>query len=81
LVVGTDLSPSPSIGRSVGMSLSVCLSVCPEGALWQMDAVWGGEWGRSRMGVLDGSEIVEGEGAVLVVNVGLSRRARCLSIR
>jgi len=28
------------------------------------DAVWGGEWGRLRIGVLDGVDIVEGEGAV-----------------
>jgi len=26
------------------------------------DAVWGGEWSRSRMGVLDGLVIVEGKG-------------------
>jgi len=25
------------------------------------DAVWGDEWGRSRMGVLDGVAIVEGK--------------------
>jgi len=30
------------------------------------DAVWDGEW----MGVLDGVVIVEGEGAVLGVNLG-----------
>jgi len=29
----------------------------------------GGEWGRSRIGVLDGVVIVEGEGAVFGVNV------------
>jgi len=29
-----------------------------------------GEWNRSRMGVLDGMEIVEEERAVLGVNVG-----------
>jgi len=37
--------------------LSVCLSVCPEVFLWQNfrldpDAVWGGEWGRSRDGCI-----------------------------
>jgi len=35
-----------------------------------LDAVWGSEWGRLRMGVLDGVVIVEGKGAVLGVNVG-----------
>jgi len=35
------------------------LSVCPVGELWKngrldLDAVWSGEWGQSRMGVLDG---------------------------
>ena len=35
-----------------------------------MDAVWAGELGRARINVLDGVEIVEGEGAVLEVNVG-----------
>ena len=30
----------------------------------------GGEWGQSRDGVLDGVKIIEGEGAVLEVNVG-----------
>jgi len=49
---------------------SVCLSVGPEIVLWQNgrldpDAIWGGEWGRSRTGVLDGVVIVEREGAVL----------------
>jgi len=35
-----------------------------------MDAFWSGEWCRSRdMGVLDGVVIVEGEVAVLGVNV------------
>ena len=33
------------------------------------DAVWGGEWGRSRMAVIDRGIIVEGERAVLRVNV------------
>jgi len=37
--------------------------------LIDLNAVWGGEWGRSRDGVLDGVEIVEWEGAVLGVNV------------
>jgi len=37
--------------------LSVCLSVCLESVLWQngrlyLDAVWGGEWGRSRDGCI-----------------------------
>jgi len=48
-VIGIDLSPIPSVG------LYVCLSVCPESVLWQngwldSDAIWGGEWGRSRDG-------------------------------
>jgi len=34
------------------------------------DAVWGGEWGRSRDGCIGWVEIVEGEGAVLEVNLG-----------
>jgi len=34
------------------------------------DAIWGGEWGQSRMDVLDWVVIVEGEGAVLGVNFG-----------
>jgi len=29
-----------------------------------LDVVWGGEWGRLRMGVLDGVVIVKGEEAV-----------------
>jgi len=58
-----DLSPIPS----------VCLG--PESVLWQNgwmdpDAVWGGECGRSRVGVTEGMVIVEGEGAVLWVNLG-----------
>ena len=35
-----------------------------------MDAVLGGKWGRSGLGILDGVEIGEGEGVVLRVNVG-----------
>jgi len=35
-----------------------------------LDVVWGGEWGQSTMGVLDGVKIVEWEGALLGVNVG-----------
>jgi len=50
-------------------------SVCPESVLWQNgpldpDAVWGGEWDQSRIGVLDG--VVHDrrrEGAVLGVNL------------
>ena len=34
-----------------------------------MDAIWGGEWGRSRDGCIR-VEIIRREGAVLVVNVG-----------
>jgi len=34
------------------------------------DAVYGGEWDRSSMGVIDAVVIVEGEGAVLWVNLG-----------
>ena len=34
------------------------------------DAIWDGEWGRSRDGVLDGVVIVKGEEAVLEVNLG-----------
>ena len=33
------------------------------------DTVWGGEWGQSRMSVLDGVVIVEGEGAVMGLNL------------
>jgi len=33
------------------------------------DAVWGGEWVGLGRGVLDGVMIIEGEGAVLGVNV------------
>ena len=49
--VGTELSPSPSVGRSVGRY------VYTEGVLWQngrlnLDAVRGGEWGRSRNGCI-----------------------------
>ena len=49
--------------------------MCPESVLWQNerldpDAVWDDEWGRSRMGVLDGMVIVEEEGAVLGLNLG-----------
>jgi len=47
----------------------VCLSVYPEIVLLQngsldLDAVWGGEWGRSRMGVLDWGGDRRREGAV-----------------
>jgi len=35
-----------------------------------LDAVWVGEWGRSRDGVLDGMVIIEGEWSVLGVNLG-----------
>ena len=35
-----------------------------------LDAVWGGEWGRSTNGLLDGVAIVEIKGTVLGVNVG-----------
>jgi len=43
----TDLSPSSSV------SVCVCVCICPESVLWQngrMDpnAVWHGEWGRSK---------------------------------
>ena len=34
------------------------------------DAVWDGEWGRSRIGVLDGWLSSKGKGAVLGVNLG-----------
>jgi len=49
------------------------LLVGPESELWQngwldLNAVWGGEWDRSRDGY--GVEIVEGQGTVLGVNVG-----------
>jgi len=48
---GVDLSPIPSVGRYVG------LCVCPESVPWQNgwldpDAVWDGEWGRSRDGCI-----------------------------
>jgi len=44
-----DLLPRPPVG------LCVCLFVCPESVLWQNgclnpDAIWGGDWGRSRDG-------------------------------
>ena len=44
-----DLLPRPPV------SLCVCLFVCPESVLWQNgclnpDAIWGGDWGRSRDG-------------------------------
>jgi len=35
-----------------------------------LDTVWGGEWGRSMDGYIRWVEIVEGEVAVLEVNVG-----------
>ena len=35
-----------------------------------LDAVWSGEWGQSRMVVLDGVKIVEAVGSVLGINVG-----------
>jgi len=59
----------------LSVCLSVCLFVCPESVLWQNgpfdpDVVWDGEWGRSRMDVLDGVVIVEAEGAVFGVNLG-----------
>jgi len=43
----------------VCVCVCVSLSVCLESVLWQnglldQDAVWDDEWGRSRMGVLDG---------------------------
>jgi len=55
--------------------LSVCRSVYPESVLWQIgwldpDAVWDGEW-VEEMGVLDGVEIVEGEGAGWIWGVPL----------
>jgi len=34
------------------------------------DAIWGGEWGRSRDGCIEWVVIVEGEGAVLGVKLG-----------
>jgi len=39
------------------MCRSVCLSVCPKNVLWQngwfdTDAVWSGEWDRSRVGCI-----------------------------
>jgi len=34
------------------------------------DTIWDGEWGRSRMGVLDGVVIIEGEGAGFGLNLG-----------
>jgi len=51
--VGIELSPLPSVG------LYVSLLDSPESVLWQngwldLDAVWSGKWGQSRMGVLDG---------------------------
>jgi len=57
---GTGVYPRPS----------VCLCVCLESVLWQNgrldpDAVWGGEWGRSRDGVLDGGGARRREWAVL----------------
>ena len=35
-----------------------------------MDAVWGSEWVGRGIGVLDGVEVVEEEGATLGVNMG-----------
>jgi len=62
------MSPSPSVYLCV--CRSVGRSVCPESVLWQIgwmdpDAVWDGEWGRSRDGCIRWVVIVEGEGAVL----------------
>ena len=56
------------------MNLQFGASVCPENVLWQNDgvdpdAVWGGEWGRSRMGVLDGAGYRQRKKAVLGVNL------------
>jgi len=49
--------------------LLVCRSVCPQSVLWQNalldpDAVWDGNWGRLRDGVLDGGCNRRREGAV-----------------
>jgi len=63
--------------------LSVCLSVrqsvslsggwIVEKWLWlYLDAIWDGEWGRSRGGCIRWVEIVEKDGTVLGVNVGHS---------
>jgi len=61
----TDLSSIPSVG----------LSVCPQSVLSQngwldLDAIWDGEWDRSRMGVLYGFLDRRREWAVLGVNLG-----------
>jgi len=57
------------------MCRSVCLSVglseeCAVAKrLIDLDAVWGGEWGRSRYGFIRWVEIVEGVGAASGVDV------------
>ena len=55
--------------------MSVCLCVCPQSVLWQNgrldpDAVWGGEWGRSRDGCIRWGGDRRREGAILGANVG-----------
>jgi len=56
------------VSRSVGLS---------DRWIWKngwldLEAIWGGKWGRSKDDVLDGVEITQGEGAILWVNLGCS---------
>jgi len=63
-----DLSPIPSVGLSVVLSVSGKCTVAKR--LIGSDAVWGGEWGRSRDGCLRCGDDRQREGAVLGVNFG-----------
>jgi len=57
------------------LSVCLCASVClSESVLWQNgcvdpDAVWDREWGQSNDGSIRWVVIIEGEGAVLMVNL------------
>jgi len=70
---GVDLSPIPSVGLSVSLSVCVCVSgkciVAKTADLIRMTFRMVSGVGQG-MDVLDGTVIVEGEGAVLGVNFG-----------